>query len=268
MNKKNTNRPYRSGYPLLSLGLILFLLSGCIAPETLVNFNQGPNFLLQADSILNQTVFRIQADDLLAISVSSPDPATAAPFNPQTSLNQNNSNASKNGGDYLVNPDGTIDFPILGNLLVSGKTTQELHQDLQERLTPYLKNPIVSVRVLNFRVTVLGEVNQPGAFQAPDQSLTILEALGMAGDLSPYARRDSVLLIREQNGRRTFGRLNLQDRSVFQSPFFYLKQNDVIYVQPIDEKTASVRDQPSKILPWITALSTFATLIATLILRK
>ena len=139
---------------------------------------------------------------------------------------------------------------------------------LSEKLKDYLKNPIVNIRFTNFRITVIGEVNRPSTFTFPDEKVTILEAIGMAGDLTPYGDRKDILVIREQNGTREFGKINLRNRQIFESPYFYLKQNDVIYVYPIKDKSATINTQTQRIIPWVTALSTVATLIVTITLNN
>jgi polysaccharide export outer membrane protein len=165
---------------------------------------------------------------------------------------------------YLVDSGGFIDFPILGRIQAAGITTAELKINLIKQLEPYLKNPVVVVRFLNFRITVLGEVFQPSSFVFPNERVTVLDALGLAGDMTPYANRTNVLVVRELNGQRSFARLNLQDRHIFESPFFFLQQNDVIYVEPLEAKTSTVRDQTQRILPWLSVISSLTTLVLTL----
>jgi polysaccharide export outer membrane protein len=192
----------------------------------------------------------------------------ALPYNVDP-LNMNTNNLG-NGSSrpllgYLVDRDGYIDFPVLGRLKVGGLTTGEVREMLVSKLQPeYLKDPVVIVRFLNFRVTVLGEVGNPGTFPVSTERLTLMDALGLAGDLQPYADRTNVMITREQNGFRTYGTLNLQDRNIFQSQFYYLQQNDLIYVQPLQERTAALRDQSQRVLPYISAGVTLVTLVITL----
>jgi polysaccharide export outer membrane protein len=136
-------------------------------------------------------------------------------------------------------------------------------------LKVYLKNPVVNIRFVNFRVSVLGEVNGPGTFIISNDRITILEALGMAGDLTPYSNRSNILVIREQNGIRKFGELDIQSPEIFKSEYYYLKQGDIVYIEPTKDKEASIRDQFTEYLPWVTSsLSAITTIIALLNLGR
>ena len=255
--------------------LILFLcplmlaLNSCVTHGELLNFSQGEPFPDQPEAIAELPQLRIQPDDLLSIRVQAleaPEAALAYNIDPPT-MNVNNLGS---GGirpliGYLVDREGYIDFPVLGRLQVGGMTTAETRQMLIDQLKPdKLKDPVVTVRFLNFRITVLGEVSSPGTFTVATERATIFDALGMAGDLQPYANRTNILITREQNGERTHGRLNLQDRGIFKSPFYYLQQNDFIYVEPLQERTAALRDQSQRVLPYISAGVTLITLVITL----
>lgn len=144
-------------------------------------------------------------------------------------------------------------------------TASEAKVLLVDFLEAYLREPVVNIRFVNFRVSVLGEVRQPGTFVINNDRITVLEALGMAGDLTPYSNRKNVLVIREQNGSRLYGQLNLQSEDVFKSEYYYLKQGDVVYVEPTQDIEASIRDQFSEYLPWVTSsLSAITTIIAIL----
>lgn len=239
--------------------------SSCVSHEQLLNFTHGPEFPDTLQMINNLPQLKIQPDDLLSIKVRALEPTTAAPFNidPPNLVNVGAGGARPLLG-FLVNREGTIDFPILGTLKVIGLTTGEVKDLLLEKLEPYLKEPVILVRFLNFRITVLGEVSQPGTYFSANERVTLLDMLGQAGDISPYGNRTNVLIIREQDGNRQTARLNLQDRNIFQSPFFYLQQNDVIYVEPLPTRTAAIRDQSQRLLPWLSALSALTTLAITL----
>lgn len=194
---------------------------------------------------------KIQRDDIIQILINSLNPEATAVFNlgnttpppvagsaaqtqASTSVNINaNAMATPTGsnGGYLVDKDGNIDFPVLGTLHVEGMTIKELKDSLKTKLDKYLTQPIVNVRLLNNKITVLGEVAKPSTYSIPSERVTVIDAIGMAGDLTVYGRRDNVLLIREENGERKFIRLNLNSSDLFQSPYYYLKQNDAIYVE-------------------------------------
>lgn len=237
--------------------------------DELLNFSQGPAFSQTPVDIDNLPQLKIQPDDLLSIRVKTLDPLAAEPYN--IDPGNMNMNMMMGGGSmrppigYLVTREGTIDFPGLGTINVLGLTTDEVRALLQERLQPYLTDPVISVRYLNFRLTVLGEVTVPGTFFVGQERVTILDALGQAGDVTPYANRTNLLVIREQDGKRQVGRINIQERDLFQSPYFYLQQNDVIYVEPLKLRTATVRDQTQRILPWISVISGLTTLAITVI---
>ncbi|MEO1263484.1 MAG: polysaccharide biosynthesis/export family protein [Bacteroidota bacterium] len=206
--------------------------------------------------INNQIRIRIQPDDVLSILVRSLDQQVAEPFNLFESEllrfagAQNNS--SLNG--YLVDPQGFIDIPVLGSLEVGGKTINETKQMLIEKLKPYLTDPVIIIRFMNFRCTVLGEVGRPGQVTIQGERITILEALGQVGDLTPYSNREKILVIREQDGKREFGYVNIHSADIFQSPYFYLQQNDIVYVEPIPAAVATVRDPISEVLPIVSGL--------------
>jgi polysaccharide export outer membrane protein len=133
---------------------------------------------------------------------------------------------------YLVQENGNIEFPIIGSIKVGGLTRTQAIEQIKQQLSSYVVNPTVSVRILNFRVTVLGEVRNPGTFTIPNERITILEALGVSGDLLITGERQNVLVIREEDGTRKEYRIDLTQESLFSSPVFYLQQNDVVYVEP------------------------------------
>lgn len=259
-------------YALFLLLLAGILGTGCVSHKKLVNFSEGNEFSATADSILNRTALRIQPDDVLSIGVfnsNDVDPNVIAPFNLSfgATLGADKEQVTT-ASAYRVNLDGTIDFPVLGRLPVAGMTLPEIRTMLVGRLKTYLLDPIVHIRLVNFRFTVLGEVNAPGTYIAGQEGMHILEALGMAGDLTTYGNRENILLIREQNGTRTYGRLNLRDRGVFDSPYFYLHQNDVVYVEPLEEKAYTVATRTQQILPWVSASVTLLNVVLILLTRS
>jgi len=198
---------------------------------------------------------QIQPDDILEIIVSNINTEAAAPFNlgntnPALSpgiqitmgtLNKPNSTSASNssGEGYLVSKNGTIDFPILGSIKAVGFTVSQLKDSLKIKLDKYLQDPIINIRLLNYKITVLGEVMRPSTYSIPSERITVVDAIGIAGDLTIYGKRENVLLIREENGQRKFIRLNLNSSDLFQSPYYYLKQNDIVYVEPNKSKIVS-----------------------------
>jgi polysaccharide biosynthesis/export protein len=223
----------------LQLVLCVLLFSSCVSRQEIVYF-QG---LEQAGEHLEQNQNKslvIKPNDLLTISVSAPEKEAAVPFNLTVS------GASQQGGlegsislqgreqmqTYMVNQEGKISFPVLGEIKVAGLSTRQLSIELKDQISEYVQDPIVNVRVVNFQVSVLGEVNRPGTFDVRDENLTLPKALGLAGDLSIYGKRDNVLVMREQNGKKVYEYLDLTDPETLDSPFYYLQQNDVVYVEP------------------------------------
>jgi len=198
---------------------------------------------------------KIQKGDLLSINVYSDNPEATIIFNQQSSK----SGSSTASTGYLVDLQGNIRFQTLGELHVEGLTKIELIQLMDEKLKTYLTNPYTEVRFLNFHVNVLGEVNKPGPYSIPEEKVTILELLGLAGDLTIYGRRDNILIVREKEGKREFGHINLKDDKLFQSPYFNLQQNDVVMVQS-NEKKATGSDQ--QLFRNLSVLSAVASLIS------
>jgi len=246
-------------YPFL--GLLVFFLDACVQHKQLINFNEGPEFPIGAQNIPISADVRIQPDDLLEIGVYAEDPAAVAPFTLQgigaRTIEENN----LTGNNYLVDQTGHIEFPVLGKILLSGLTVEQARDTFKQKLLRYIANPIVNVRWLNFKFTVLGEVSHPATYTLPERSVTVLEAICLAGDLTNYGNRKNILIIREQDGKREFGRVDLQDRNVFSSPYFYLKQNDVLYIEPLKQKTSIVSDQATKVLPWVSAGAILANVV-------
>lgn len=224
-----------------------------------------------ADSI-NQTYSSLQENyitqgDELSIFVNALDVDAVRAFNLPVANVQNLTSrqviTTGGGGSvqgYWVDPDGYIDFPVLGKLHVAGMTTTMLKDTLTTLISQSVNNPIVNVAFLNYAVTVLGEVRNPGRFSVGKQGMTIFEALGLAGDLTIYGKRNNVLISREVDGKMQFARLNLNDESVFASPYFHIRQNDVIYVEPNNARAISSQNIPLY-LSVITTLGSMATVI-------
>ena len=179
---------------------------------------------------------RIAPDDMLSITVSSVVPDAAAPYNlPAVSYSEPGKSELTivpNLQVYTVSRDGDIYFPTVGRIHVEGMTRNELAKYIEDKIRPELEDPFVLVQFMNFKVVVLGEVKNPGQIPVQTERVSILDAIGAAGDLTVYGERENVLLIREENGKRIYHRFNLSDVSIFESPYFYLRQNDVVYVMP------------------------------------
>ncbi len=239
-------------FPFWTISLLCILLNACVSHQELVNFNQGPAFPTQPDSIGALPMLRIQPDDALYISIHALEqPEATQPFN-LSPLAANDGRTGANAqANYLVDDAGHVEMPIIGTVRLAGLSIPEARDTIRTRLLPYLKAPVVHIRFVQFKFTILGEVKSPTTFTLSEERVTLLEALGMAGDLTNYANRTNILVIREENGLRSFGRVNIQARDVFRSPYFYLRPNDVIYVEPTKDKIGAVSDQFTKALPWI-----------------
>ncbi|MGV8947309.1 MAG: polysaccharide biosynthesis/export family protein [Lutibacter sp.] len=182
---------------------------------------------------------KMQQGDILAINVSAVDAEAALPFNLYETPVLGNTMTNAKPLTYLVNSDGEINFPVLGKIKAEGYTTKELTNKLTEALAVYIKKPIVNIRLTNFKITVLGEVKVPGTYPVPNERISILEAIGLAGDLTIQGKRQTVVLIREQGGKRTFVDIDLTSKEMLNSPYFYLAQNDVLIVEPNKSKINS-----------------------------
>ena len=214
----------------------------------------------------------VQEDDLLFIAVNSKDPELALPFNMPTVTYQLGSASATMGQQkvlgYLVDTDGNIDFPILGKIKVAGMTRKELTDYLKQSLIKkdLLKDPIVTVQYLNFKVSVMGEVSSPGSFNISSDRITLLEALSMAGDLTIYGRRDRVAVIREEEGKRTILYHDLRSSDIFNSPCYYLRQNDIVYVEPNKAKAGqSGINQNNSVGVWFSAVSVLVSLVSMIV---
>ena len=215
---------------------------------------------------------KIMNGDLLTINVNAINPSVALPFNlPLTPTPTNGVGGISNTlgtQTYLVNSDGNIDFPVLGNLHVAGYTRVELEKMLKDKIYPkYItEEPIVTIRFVNYCVSVLGEVNRPGKHQFPSERVNLLDAIAMAGDLTIFGRRGNVLLKRENaDGSNEFIRINLQDKNLALSPYFYMQQNDVIYVEPNKARgnSSSIGSTENITISIIGTLISVSTLLVT-----
>jgi polysaccharide export outer membrane protein len=222
--------------PLVALAAIaIFCSCGSVKYPELVMMQNVQNHLAAIDTM---PALKIQADDLLSIQVTSAGSAELiAAFSSQTTVTGGSGeNALGIQEGYRVDDAGNIHLPYLGKVRAAEKTVFQLRQDIETKLLAYIPDVTVQVRFLNFRVTMMGEVTRPNAYIIPNERLNILQAVGMAGDFTPYAKRNTVLVMRERNQIREFARVNTQDTSLFSSPYFYLQPNDVVYVEPLEAK--------------------------------
>jgi len=216
---------------------------------------------------------QVQKGDMLGIVVFSDNPAATAIYNQPiiaSNISIGNMNAANiPSSGYLVDSDGNIQFQTLGNIYVEGMNRKQLNDTLVGRLKFYLTNPYTSIRFLNYKITVIGDVSKPGTYTIPGERINILEAVGLAGEITIYGRKDDILVIREVNGKRAFGRLDLRDPNVFTSPYYYLQQNDVVVIDQVKNKqTASDQVVLRNVSIGATIVSTIAILISILRLNR
>lgn len=241
--------------------LFIVLLFSCASKKDMIYYQDIDALGAQEKS--NSYEIKIQPDDLLQISVHTEDPEIAKAFSLNTSSETGNAGGS--GSVYLVDAYGFIDFPTLGKIKVSGFTRTEVLHLLDTKLSQYIKKPIVSLRITNFKVSVQGEVNAPGTYPIVSERITLIEALTLAGDLSVYGKRDNILIIREIDGIKSFNRVDITKAQFMNSPFYYLAQNDVVYVEPNQNKIngAAVNPSTGLIFSVVSILITLTTLIIT-----
>lgn len=225
----------------LTLNLLLFVLflSSCGSKKDIVYFQNID--LKGTGNSINKYNPTIKPDDMLTIVVSALDQDAARAFNLSSVSFVQNENAygRQTQQTYLVDTKGNIDFPVLGTIKLAGLNRIQATSLIKKMLKDYIKNPIVNIRNINFKVTVLGEVNRPGTFTITNERLTVLEALGLAGDLTIQAERKNIIVVRENNGKTSSTRIDLTATNLFESPVYYLTQNDVIYVQPNNSRIKS-----------------------------
>jgi polysaccharide biosynthesis/export protein len=221
---------------LLYLLVCVSLLStACVNTKNSTYFVDQPDAVLEATTAVPQVI--INKNDLLGISVSSLNPNASAVFNTPTV----STSATQHQPEYIVNADGNIQFPLLGVIKAEGLTLEQLRAQLEKSLTDkkLLVDPIVTVRHMNFKVTVLGEVSKPTVIDVRNEKISLLEALGLAGDITIYGKKENVLVIREENRKKVIKHLNLNSSELFNSPYYYLRSNDVVYVEANKNKIAT-----------------------------
>ena len=254
---------------VLLFGLLLF--GACSAPKNITYFDVSGEELLGTKMNYDP---KLKSGDKLVITVSALDIAAVAPFNlyavSVTDLLQTQTNSvtdkkqlssSQMYAPYTVDNEGYINFPVLGKIEVKDKTVKELVDILEDRISESVENPIVNIRIENFKVTVIGEVLRPGSFTVYSDRISLLDALGLAGDLTIYGDRTNVKLVRDINGEKKLVHLDLTKTNLLESPYFYLEQNDVVYVEPNDKKKKSSRYSQSEQYN-LSIISTFASTLS------
>jgi polysaccharide export outer membrane protein len=225
---------------IISFAFLLLVLISCTTKKD-IHYFQDIKDKPETEIIYTQN--KIQVNDILMITVSAINPESALPFNAtfyNGGAGANDQNAMILNG-YIVNADGNISMPILGNIQVLGKTTIEV-EDLIEKILidqGQLTNPTVIVRVTNAKITILGDISGPGTYPYLEPNITLLQAIGYAGDLSISGKRNNILIIREKDGKRTYGNIDMRKTDWFKSEYYYIKPNDIIYVYPNGPKVNS-----------------------------
>lgn len=243
-------------FPLLALSVII--MTSCASRRDVVYFQNTGDFETLVDK--NSITPKFKVDDVLSIYVSTLDNEASAPFNLFRGGSEGGLRPEQ--VDYLIDKDGEIDFPVVGKIKVAGLSSEELRVLLREELSEYLKDPIINIRLRNFTITVLGEVNRPGTYPVEGERITIMEALGLANDLTIKGKRENVMVIRDFDGTKVYHRINLKRKEAMSSPVYYLTQNDVVYVEPNKSAiTSSSLDNRATIAISIASILVTSTVI-------
>jgi polysaccharide export outer membrane protein len=267
--------PVISRYTCILAFLLLALWGGttsCVSPKSIIYF-QGDTLKQTSQKITQNYIPTIQTGDLLSVVVGSLNAEANEIFNTANSINTavTNYSATSSGArlqplGYLVDKDGNIELPMVGKVQIGGLNISDATELIKQKLTHYLKEPSVIVRNLNFKVSVLGEVAKPAVYVIPDEKISLPEVLSLAGDLTIYGQRNNVLVIREEDGNRIYTRIDLTSREIFDSPYYYLHKNDIIYVEPIKTKLAAT-DRRQQLVPIVTSIVAAVSTIGILILN-
>lgn len=243
---------------VILLGLV-YTISSCNYEKKLHDSLYFNDSLDSTHKVIQEYNPIVQIDDRLSIQVAALSPESVVPYN----LSGGASSSSSSGSGYLVEKDGTILFPQLGKVKVESRTLKSIRDELIIQLSKFITDPIVTVQFANAKVLVMGEVARVGAIPIPDGKLTIFEAITLSGDIVPFiGKKDNVLIIREENGQRVFARVNLQSHDIYKSPYYFLKQNDLVYVEANTRKVQQDAETNfTRRLGLVTPILTFFTTI-------
>lgn len=244
---------------IIMIALLLVVILSCSSSKNIAYFQ---------NTIANSEVQKfepvLQPDDVLNIVISSENPEIAAPYNLKTVVfqgNTENSVAQERLQTYLIDQEGFIELPMIGKVKLAGLSRTAAVNEIKKVLTEHIKDPIVNLRIVNFKVSILGEVVKPGMYTIQSERVTLVEALALAGDLTIYGKRTDILLIREKEGVKTMQRIDITKSDFINSPYYYLTQNDVVYIEPNKTRVNSSVIGPN-IAVGISALSLVVTILA------
>lgn len=236
------------------------IFTSCASTRNVPYFRDIPDSVREvtkAEAVYQEPI--IAPDDILSVVIITIDPTTSAPVNQAASVPVSVPSSSTSSTPQipglLVDKDGNISLPIIGSVKVAGLTTFQAKALIKKHAEEYFKDPDVQLRFANFKVSVMGEVVHPSSFVMPNEKVSVLDALSLAGDLTIYGRRDNILVIRDVNGTKQVARLDINNSEVFKSPFFYLKQNDVVYVEPNRSKIIQADADQTRIFTVVIAVS-------------
>lgn len=253
--------------------LMILMLASCASSKKVAYFQNAVDGVVERSEGLYDA--KIMPKDILTITVSTTNPEAATPFNLTISNTLNATGQMYSGSGvlqtYLVDNNGEIEYPVVGNIKVAGLTKNECQELVKSKIKAFLaedEDPIVTVRMSSYRVTIIGEVRSPGVIPVGTEKMSILEALASAGDLTIYGKRDNVMLIREEaNGQKTVHRLNLNDANIISSPYYYLQQNDIVYVEPngVQAKNSAIGSSTTIWISFVGIVTSVASLLVNIL---
>lgn len=252
---------------------MILMLASCASSKKVAYFQNAVDGVVERSEGLYDA--KIMPKDILTITVSTTNPEAATPFNLTISNTLNATGQMYSGSGvlqtYLVDNNGEIEYPVVGNIKVAGLTKNECQELVKSKIKAFLaedEDPIVTVRMSSYRVTIIGEVRSPGVIPVGTEKMSILEALASAGDLTIYGKRDNVMLIREEaNGQKTVHRLNLNDANIISSPYYYLQQNDIVYVEPngVQAKNSAIGSSTTIWFSFVGIVTSVASLLVNIL---
>lgn len=258
----NTGKRNNSNIILVAAALLM-LFTSCTAYKKVIYFRDVPDSVRLAPKVVTAGEFKdpiIQPNDILQISIQTIDPKTNDLIGGSlTSTNTGQQSNSQTAPGFLVDKNGFIELALIGRIKVAGMNTTEVKDKIHELVSLYYRNPVVNVRFSNFEITVIGDVNHPGTFIAPNERVNIISALGMAGDMQISGKRNNLMLIREENGIKKIIRLDMNSSDIFSSPYYYLKQRDILYVQQnkVKGNTANIDNTKERLITLGITVVTF-----------